>query len=74
MSPQPTDFDNLIARQHPELWAHAVETFGSPQKAARWIRLPLAGLDGQSPLDAASISGAERIEAILGRIDYGIYS
>ena len=60
----------------PKLWAHAVDTFGSAEKAARWMNIPLSELGGLTPDAALSQSPPriEEVEAILGRIDYGVYS
>jgi putative toxin-antitoxin system antitoxin component (TIGR02293 family) len=50
----------------------AEETFGDPDKAARWLRHPLAELGGESPLVVAQTgAGARVIETILGQIAWG---
>jgi putative toxin-antitoxin system antitoxin component (TIGR02293 family) len=53
--------------------AEAEETFGSQQKAAKWLRRPTTALGGEKPIDLLDTSeGAEQVEALLGRIGHGI--
>jgi putative toxin-antitoxin system antitoxin component (TIGR02293 family) len=50
----------------------AEDTFGSADKAHRWLRRPLAELDGETPLDIAQTeAGARVIETILAKIAWG---
>ncbi|MFD2182329.1 antitoxin Xre/MbcA/ParS toxin-binding domain-containing protein [Rhodoplanes azumiensis] len=50
----------------------AEATFGDRDKAAAWLRHPLAVLDGETPLDVAcSEAGARVIETILAKIAWG---
>jgi putative toxin-antitoxin system antitoxin component (TIGR02293 family) len=50
----------------------AEDTFGSKEKANRWLRRPLAELDGDTPLDIARTeAGARVIETILAKIAWG---
>ncbi len=50
----------------------AEETFGSPDKANRWLRLRLAELSGETPLSVAQTeAGARLIETILAKIAWG---
>jgi uncharacterized protein (DUF2384 family) len=50
----------------------AEETFGNPDKAARWLRRPLGELGGEAPLVVAQTgAGARVIETILGQIAWG---
>jgi len=50
----------------------AEDTFGSKEKAATWLRRPLAELDRETPLDVAQTeAGARVIETILGKIAWG---
>jgi putative toxin-antitoxin system antitoxin component (TIGR02293 family) len=50
----------------------AEETFGSQEKASRWLRRPLAELNGETPLDIAQTeAGARVIETILAKIAWG---
>jgi putative toxin-antitoxin system antitoxin component (TIGR02293 family) len=53
--------------------AAAEETFGSQEKAGRWLRRPTAALDGEAPLSLLDTSeGAREVERLLTRIDHGI--
>lgn len=53
--------------------AEAEETFGSQDKAGRWLRRPTSALDGQKPLALLDTGeGANAVEALLGRIAHGI--
>ena len=55
---------------------HAIEVFGSCEKADHWLSSPLPILGGMAPiailLDEAD--GAERVDTILTRIEYGVFS
>ena len=58
----------------PDLWHHAVDTFGTEQKALLWFRQPLAELGERSPERVLlEDSRKDLVEAILSRIDYGVY-
>lgn len=49
------------------------DTFGSAEKAHRWLRLPTAALAGHPPLDLLDTEvGARQVETLLGRIAHGI--
>ena len=65
-----------VATVAPKVWAHALDTFGSEERAARWMHVPLSELQGDTPEAALSANPprADEVEAILGRIDYGVYS
>jgi len=48
-------------------------TFGDPAKAKVWLRRPTPLLDGEAPLDRLDTDvGTRQVEAILGRIAYGL--
>jgi putative toxin-antitoxin system antitoxin component (TIGR02293 family) len=48
-------------------------TFGDRAKAHTWLRRPSALLDGEAPLDRLDTDiGTRQVEAILGRINYGL--
>jgi putative toxin-antitoxin system antitoxin component (TIGR02293 family) len=50
----------------------AEDTFESKDKAAAWLRRPLAELGGETPLDLARTeAGARVIETILAKIAWG---
>jgi putative toxin-antitoxin system antitoxin component (TIGR02293 family) len=53
--------------------AAAEETFGSQEKAARWLRRPTAALDGEAPLSLLDTSeGSRQVEQLLAMIDHGL--
>ena len=55
--------------------AAATETLGSKEKATKWLETPNRALGDDRPLDRMNTdSGALEVEAILGRIEHGIYS
>jgi len=63
--------DRLVRAAH--VIAAAEETFGSQEKAGRWLRRPTTALEGEKPialLDTAE--GAAQVGALLGRIAHGI--
>lgn len=50
----------------------AEETFGSTEKAHRWLRRPLAELNGEPPLHLIQTdAGARIVETLLGKIAWG---
>ncbi|WP_245431258.1 type II RES/Xre toxin-antitoxin system antitoxin [Rhodoplanes roseus] len=50
----------------------AEETFGGTDKAALWLRRPLAALGGETPLDIARTeAGARLVETVLAKIAWG---
>lgn len=56
-------------------YARAVEVFDSEDLAHKWLKTPLAALDGLTPLQAVSNRfGAELVLDMLGRIEHGVYS
>ena len=57
------------------LMAHALETFGDLVKARSWLATPNPALNNAQPLELAHTArGAEQVDEILTRIDYGIFS
>ena len=68
---QPDESDRLyrLAR----MAAHAVDVFGSDEKATAWLRRPNRALNGEQPIRLLDTDlGARQVEDILGRLDYGI--
>ena len=66
--------------EHPSaeaIWQRAVEVFGSEELARKWMHTPLPILDQSTPEQYSSSGDAAKqreILAILGRIDYGMFS
>jgi hypothetical protein len=74
-SPQ-TAYDNYmdVATVAPAAWSHAVRVFGSAQKASRWMETRLSELNDRTPEEVlAQDPTAEDVEAILDRIEYGVF-
>lgn len=54
--------------------AVAEEVLGSNANAVSWLKRPQPGLRGQVPLDLlVTQAGADDVETLLRRIDYGVY-
>lgn len=52
----------------------AEEVLGSMEKAYRWLATPNTALGGKKPLEMLDLDlGAEKVDDILGRIEYGVY-
>ena len=55
--------------------ASAEDVLENRHNAGRWLQTPNRALGGVTPLDLLSSDlGAEQVETILVRIDYGVYS
>ena len=55
--------------------AQAGETLGDKAKAAHWLQSPNRALSGRKPLELLDTdAGVREVEAVLGRINYGVYS
>jgi hypothetical protein len=63
-----------IACKAPAAWAHAVDTFGTEERAFRGMRIPLSELRNRTP-EEILMNDPENseVEAILTRIDYGVF-
>ncbi len=49
--------------------------FQSQEAAARWLGRPAFAFNGETPLDYADTEiGAREVEALVGRIEYGVFS
>jgi putative toxin-antitoxin system antitoxin component (TIGR02293 family) len=58
-----------------ELLAQATQTLGSQEAAEKWLNSPQIGLDGKLPVDLlTTIPGAELVEDLLMRMEYGVYT
>jgi len=52
----------------------AEEVFGSPEKARAWLGRPSRELNNLSPLSVLDTEvGADEVQRILGRIEYGVF-
>jgi putative toxin-antitoxin system antitoxin component (TIGR02293 family) len=58
-----------------EILAQATKVLGSQEEAEQWLQRPAMALDQQRPIDLlATPAGAELVETLLGRIEYGVYT
>jgi putative toxin-antitoxin system antitoxin component (TIGR02293 family) len=71
LSREQSDLAVRIAR----IDAIALRVFGSVEKARQWLRWPVAALDCETPLSLLDTEeGGRVVEAILGRIEHGVFS
>ena len=69
----PGDSDRVVRTA--SVLAQAIGTLGDGKKAVHWLTTPNRALGGEVPLTLLDTSaGKEEVEAILGRIEYGVYS
>jgi len=55
--------------------AKAIDILGDRKKAAHWLTTPNRALGGEIPIDLLDTwAGAHEVEAVLDRIEYGVYS
>jgi putative toxin-antitoxin system antitoxin component (TIGR02293 family) len=55
--------------------AHARKTFGADEAATTWLSRPNRALGGAVPLDLLQTElGADQVEIVLNRLDYGVIS
>jgi putative toxin-antitoxin system antitoxin component (TIGR02293 family) len=58
-----------------EVFAKAIDIFGSQEAAQAWLTRPAMGLNRQRPIDLlATSAGVELVERFLTRLDYGVYT
>ena len=71
LSREQSDLAVRIAR----IDAIAGRVFGSVEKSRQWLRWPVAALDAEAPLSLLDTEeGGRVVEAILGRIEHGVFS
>ena len=57
------------------LFAVATDVLEEAEAAARWLKAPQRALGGATPLDLAQTDvGARAVEALLGRMEHGVYT
>lgn len=57
------------------LFSIATEVLEDPEAAARWLKSPQRALAGAIPLALARTDvGARQVEALLGRMEHGVYT
>ncbi len=71
LSPEESDRLYRLAR----VTLMAIQVLGTQEKAKQWLERPNRALGGETPLHLLDTDiGSRQVEAILGRIDYGIFS
>ena len=69
----PSESD-LVVRTATAL-SKAIDVLGEKNKAVHWLKSPNKALGGQTPLSLLDTSAGEHeVEALLDRIEYGVYS
>lgn len=57
------------------VFTHALAVFGDPEKASRWFRRQNPALDGMRPFEIFDTDmGAQMVDDLLTRIEYGVFS
>jgi putative toxin-antitoxin system antitoxin component (TIGR02293 family) len=57
------------------LLARATEVFEGEEAAREWLKSPAVAFSGESPLSFADTEvGAREVEALLGRLEHGVFS
>lgn len=71
---RPDESDRLLRAAR--LFGAAVALFeGDVNAARRWLLAPQPGLGGEVPLELATTeAGAREVEALLGRIEHGVFA
>jgi putative toxin-antitoxin system antitoxin component (TIGR02293 family) len=63
-----------LATIAPEIWRHALDTFGTEERVQRWMQQPLAELGNRTAEQVLrNDPHSKEVEAVLTRIDYGVY-
>ena len=71
LTPQESDAVVRIA----QALAKAIDVLGDKRKGAHWLATPNRALGGESPISLLDTSaGTHEVEALLDRIEYGVYS
>ena len=71
LKPDESDRIYRIAR----VYAHAIDVFGSREKAANWFKRPNSSLGGVVPLEVFDTDlGAQMVDDVLTRVEFGVYS
>lgn len=70
---RPDESDRLVRLAR--VATQAEETLGSARRATTWLRRPNRALGGEPPLGLLDTDlGAREVEAVLGRLEHGVYS
>jgi putative toxin-antitoxin system antitoxin component (TIGR02293 family) len=70
---RPDESDRIYRLAH--VLAMATDVLEKKERASRWVRKPNRALGGEAPLRLLDTDvGARQVEAILGRIEHGVFS
>ncbi len=65
--------DRLV--RYARLMHHAAAALGGPDNARSWLAAPAIAFHGECPLDYADTeAGAREVDALLGRLEHGVFS
>lgn len=65
--------DRLV--RYGRLMSHATAAFGGREGARSWLTAPAIAFNGECPLDFADTEmGAREVDALLGRLEHGVFS
>ncbi len=65
--------DRLV--RYARLMSHATAALGGIEGARSWLLAPAIAFHGESPLDFADTEiGAREVDALLGRLEHGVFS
>lgn len=68
-----SESDRLV--RYARLLSRASEALGGVSAARSWLAAPARAFNGECPLDYADTEiGAREVEALLGRIEHGVFS
>jgi putative toxin-antitoxin system antitoxin component (TIGR02293 family) len=71
LSPRLSDQVHRVAR----ITRHALQVFEDQESAVGWLKDENATLSGRTPLSLLDTdAGAQKVEKLLGRIEWGVYS
>ncbi len=68
-----SESDRLV--RYARLLSHASVALGGLDGARSWLGVPAIAFNGEIPLDYADTEiGAREVDALLGRIEHGVFS
>ena len=68
-----TESDRLV--RYARLVSHATAALGGLEGARSWLVAPAIAFNGECPLDFADTEiGAREVDALLGRLEHGVFS
>jgi putative toxin-antitoxin system antitoxin component (TIGR02293 family) len=71
---EPDESDRLLRLSR--IYGRALELFeGDNRTALQWLRSPVVGLGGETPLTLSrSEPGAQEVERLIARLEYGVFA